>query len=66
MRPSSNLSAPPAWRRLLQHFGPSVGPQWDGLARSDVGNILLVEAKAHIDELFSPACQAGMQLTTQN
>ena len=37
----------------LAEFWPSSGPQWDALARSDVGDIILVEAKAHIPELLS-------------
>ena len=43
----------------LSAFWPERGPQWDALARSDRGDLLLVEAKAHIPELFSPATQAG-------
>src|SRR5690242_780967 len=43
----------------LRKFWPSRGPQWDGLALSDAGDVLLVEAKAHINELFSPASAAG-------
>jgi hypothetical protein len=40
-------------RRPLRDFWPALGPQWDALAR--VGEALvLVEAKAHITELFSP------------
>src|SRR5271170_6188605 len=31
----------------LEKFWPSRGPQWDALARSDNGHVLLVEAKAH-------------------
>ncbi|MBB3981629.1 hypothetical protein GGR44_001276 [Sphingobium fontiphilum] len=43
----------------LQEFWPSHGPQWDALARTDRGDILLVEAKAHIREMYSPASQAS-------
>jgi hypothetical protein len=43
----------------LARFWPSRGPQWDGLAVSDAGDILLVEAKAHIGELCSPPTQAS-------
>jgi hypothetical protein len=40
-------------QRPLRDFWPARGPQWDALAR--VGEALvLVEAKAHIPELFSP------------
>ena len=44
----------------LAEFWPARGPQWDALALSDAGDILLVEAKAHLDELFSPATQASI------
>jgi hypothetical protein len=43
----------------LKQFWPMRGPQWDGLARSDAGDVLLIEAKAHVAELCSPASQAG-------
>jgi len=42
----------------LESFWPARGPQWDALAISDRGDRLLVEAKAHIGELCSPATQA--------
>jgi hypothetical protein len=42
----------------LTSFWPLRGPQWDALGRSQSGAAVLVEAKAHIPELFSPACQA--------
>jgi len=43
----------------LVKFWPRRGPQWDGLAVSDTGDVLLIEAKAHIGELCSPPTQAG-------
>jgi len=43
----------------LADFWPSRGPQWDALGRSDAGDVLLVEAKAHIREMLSPASAAG-------
>lgn len=43
----------------LQAFWPRGGPQWDALARSDKGHVILVEAKAHIAEFCSPASQAS-------
>ena len=43
----------------LSRFWPNRGPQWDALAMSDVGDILLVEAKAHIQEMLSSPTQAG-------
>ena len=37
----------------LNKFWPRRGPQWDALGRTDGGQVILVEAKAHIDELLS-------------
>jgi hypothetical protein len=37
----------------LSAFWPSGGPVWDGLARTDRGQVILVEAKAHIPESIS-------------
>lgn len=45
-------------RRPLSSFWPRGGPQWDALARSHSGTIVLVEAKAHIAEVLSPPTQA--------
>ncbi|MBL8869640.1 MAG: hypothetical protein JNK90_07585 [Planctomycetaceae bacterium] len=41
----------------LKEFWPRNGPQWDGLARSG-SKLILIEAKAHLDELASPRCGA--------
>jgi len=42
----------------LGAFWPRLGPQWDALAR--IGDkVVLVEAKAHVGELFSDASQAS-------
>jgi hypothetical protein len=43
----------------LAEFWPRRGPVWDGLGRTRRGDILLLEAKARIGELVSPASQAG-------
>lgn len=43
----------------LAELWPSRGPQWDALARTDAGQLLLVEAKAHIAELCSPGTAAA-------
>jgi hypothetical protein len=43
----------------LREFWPDRGPQWDALARSDKGHVLLIEAKAHIGEMLSPASGAS-------
>ena len=37
----------------LKLFWPRLGPQWDGLARTNRGDLILVEAKAHISEMCS-------------
>ncbi len=42
----------------LADFWPRFGPQWDGLAVTDRGQILLVEAKAHIPEMVTAPAQA--------
>ena len=39
--------------RSLSSFWPPHGPVWDGLALTASGTCVLVEAKAHIPELFS-------------
>lgn len=46
-------------RRPLASFWPRRGPVWDGLALTSEGDVLLVEAKAHIPEMVSPASQAS-------
>ncbi|MEX2374169.1 MAG: hypothetical protein WD942_01105 [Dehalococcoidia bacterium] len=45
--------------RTLSDFWPTRGPVWDGLARTTTGEVLLVEAKAHIPELASGETQAS-------
>jgi hypothetical protein len=42
----------------LQQWWPDRGPQWDALALTDKGDVLLVEAKAHVSEMFS-SCAAS-------
>lgn len=44
--------------KQLRAFWPSRGPMWDGLARTSRGDIILVEAKAHIPEMVSPSSKA--------
>lgn len=39
-------------------FWPKMGPQWDGLAKSDKGDLFLIEAKANIQEIVSPPSKA--------
>ena len=45
--------------RSLASVWPERGPVWDGLARTSRGDLLLVEAKAHIAEMVSPASKAS-------
>ena len=43
----------------LKSFWPARGPQWDALGRTAKGDVLLVEAKAHVREPLSPGTAAG-------
>lgn len=43
----------------LKSFWPPSGPRWDGLARTDSGKVLLVEAKAYIEEAVDYRSRAG-------
>lgn len=45
--------------RPLSTFWPRGGPQWDALGRSQSGTVILVEAKAHLNELYSPPSAAS-------
>ncbi len=42
----------------LNEFWPKRGPQWDGLAKTGAGKIILVEAKSHIGEMQSGGSRA--------
>lgn len=42
----------------LAEYWPTRGPQWDALATTTSGKIILVEAKANIPEIVSPATGA--------
>lgn len=44
--------------RPLESFWPAGGPHWDALARGTGGDMVLVEAKSHIPEIFSNPTQA--------
>ena len=49
--------------RPLKDFWPKKGPQWDGLARTSGGRLLLLEAKANIPEFDStPTGATGKSL----
>ena len=45
--------------RPLSAFWPARGPVWDALARTESGELILLEAKAHIPEMVSPASKAS-------
>lgn len=45
----------------LVEFWPKSGPQWDALGKSKNGAVFLVEAKANIPEIVSPATKAGQK-----
>jgi len=45
--------------RSLASYWPARGPHWDALARTDDGEIILIEAKAHIPEMASPPSAAS-------
>jgi hypothetical protein len=49
-------------KEALAEFWPARGPQWDGLARTSDGKILLFEGKAHVRELDS-SCGASSLLS---
>ena len=55
---SRNFNAPSRPQKALADFWPRFGPQWDGLAVTDKGQILLVEAKAHVAELVTAPAQS--------
>jgi hypothetical protein len=42
----------------LDDFWPTTGPQWDALAKTTGGHVILVEAKANIPEIVSPGTGA--------
>lgn len=48
-------------RKIIQldKFWPTRGAQWDAFATTKEGNIILVEAKANIPEIVTPATSAG-------
>jgi hypothetical protein len=45
--------------RPLKTFWPRGGPVWDGLARTDSGQLILIEAKARVAELTSSPLRAA-------
>lgn len=43
----------------LKDFWPAGGPRWDGLAKTTSGKVILVEAKAYIEEAVDYASKAS-------
>ena len=54
----SSTGSGSAPRRALTKFWPLGGPQWDALGLGERGEVVLVEAKAHVKELLSTPTQA--------
>src|SRR5882724_8309205 len=46
-------------RHPLEDFRPPGGPRWDGLARTSSGKVILVEAKAYIEEAVNYRSKAS-------
>lgn len=46
-------------KKSLEMFWPKRGPVWDGLGHTSGGDLILLEAKAHIGEMVSPPTAAG-------
>jgi hypothetical protein len=51
-----NINLP---KTSLEMFWPKRGPVWDGLGHTSRGDLILLEAKAHIAEMVSPPTAAG-------
>jgi hypothetical protein len=49
-------------KRALSSFWPIGGPHWDGLGKSNAGNLFFVEAKSHVSELYSCVGAKGKSL----
>jgi hypothetical protein len=45
----------------LHSFWPRSGPRWDGLARTESGKVILVEAKAYIEEAVDYGSRASSE-----
>ena len=48
----------------LSSFWPNNGPVWDGLGKAPSGELVLVEAKSHIPEIFSQ-CEATASVSIE-
>ncbi len=52
-------------RMPLASFWPRFGPVWDALAKTDRGDVILVEAKAHIPEMVTDPTGASEPALTK-
>jgi hypothetical protein len=50
--------------QTLREFWPARGPQWDALGKTSEGEVVLVEAKAHVAELLPGPSQARSPTST--
>jgi hypothetical protein len=46
-------------KKTLREFWPAGGPRWDALAKTSGGKVVLVEAKAYIEEVVDGGTRAG-------
>ena len=60
MRALRRLGVQSLSHRKLNEFWPNRGPVWDALARTRSGELIFVEAKAHIGEAASPGTKASV------
>lgn len=51
--------------RALAEFWPTRGPHWDGLGKTERGDLLLVEANAQIAEMVSPPSSAKAETSVE-
>jgi hypothetical protein len=49
----------------LRQFWPKSGPRWDGLARTKSGKLILLEAKAYVEEAVDYTSSAGIESMKQ-
>lgn len=54
----SRIPLSDAQKKTMSEFWPKGGPHWDGIAISNDGEILLIEAKAYIGEFSHTKCHA--------
>lgn len=55
----------PDEQKQMKNFWPKGGPHWDALAMTEDGELLLIEAKAHISEFTKTSCKATSQASRE-